>query len=77
MRGEGVDFEAASMLLDVASGAVILVGPYRYQDTLFELAADREGALLALTPASEDLSQLRASTDVDPALLERLAPYLP
>ena len=73
--GEGL--EAAGMLLDIGSGTLLLVGPYRYEDGLFELASAREGALLALTPANEELTELRASTDVDPGLLERLAPHLP
>lgn len=77
VTGEGVELEAAAMLLDADSGSVLLVGPYRYQDELFELSSEREGALLSLTPAEDESGRMVASSRVDPDLIERLGPYLP
>jgi hypothetical protein len=77
VEGSGVEFEAAAALLDTTTGTVLLAAPYRYQDALFELASERKGALLSLTPAPEGPGSFVASSKVDPQLLERLAPYLP
>lgn len=77
VRGTGVEFEAAGALLDAEHGVFLLIGPYRYQDELFELSSEREGALLSLTPTGEDGESLAASSRVAPELLDRLAPYLP
>lgn len=77
VTGEGVELEAAAMLLDADSGSVLLIGPYRYQDELFELSSEREGALLSLTPAEDESGRMVASSRVDPELIDRLGPYLP
>lgn len=77
VTGEGVELEAAAMVLEAESGSILLVAPYRYQDELFELSSQREGALLSLTPAEDGSGGLDATSRVDPELLERLAPYLP
>jgi lipopolysaccharide assembly outer membrane protein LptD (OstA) len=77
VTSEGIEFEAATMLLDVQSGSVVLVGPYRYQDERLELSSERGGALLSLRPSEGEDGELLASSRVDPELLERLGPYLP
>jgi hypothetical protein len=77
VTGEGVGLEAAAIVLDADSGELLLVGPYRYQDELFELSSEREGALLSLTPAEDGSGRLVASSRVESGLLERLGPYLP
>jgi hypothetical protein len=77
VTGEGALLEAAAIVLDADSGALLLVAPYRYQDELFELSSEREGALLSLTPAEDGSGRLVATSRVDAGLLERLGPYLP
>jgi hypothetical protein len=77
VTGEGALVEAAAIVLDADSGALLLVAPYRYQDALFELSSEREGALLSLTQAEDGSGRLVATSRVEAWLLERLGPYLP
>lgn len=75
--GEGLEVEAASVLLDVATETVLLVSPYRYVDGIIELRASQEGRLLSLRPVGESGTELQASSEVDREVLERMEPYLP
>ncbi|MEX2535722.1 MAG: hypothetical protein WD273_08990 [Trueperaceae bacterium] len=77
VSGVGLDFEGAAAVFDAAGEVFLLAAPYRYQDALFELSSDREGALLSLTPAGDESGSLVASSTVEPGLLARLAPFLP
>jgi hypothetical protein len=78
-RGDvvGVDpsFMASALHVDVESGRIVLVGPYRYADGLMSLRADDPAARLQLTPVVAEESGPRtydAATRLDPDLLERL-----
>ncbi|HEX7003135.1 MAG TPA: hypothetical protein VF168_03005 [Trueperaceae bacterium] len=74
VTGVGAEFEAASAYFDGTSGVLVLAAPYRYQDALFELSSEREGALLALTPTEE--GGLVASSSVTREVQQRLERYL-
>ena len=76
VTGVGAEFEAASAAYDSNSGVLVLAAPYRYQDVLFELSSEREGALLSLTPAAEEGGSVTASSTVAPEVRARLEPYL-
>lgn len=73
--GTGTELEAAAALFDAENLVLLLVAPYRYQDELFELSSNREGALLSLSPAEDE--SVVASSKIDAELLARLDPYLP
>lgn len=75
IRGIGAELEAGAALFDAQSAVLLLIAPYRYQDDLFELASNREGALLALSVGEDE--SLVASSRVAPELVARLRPYLP
>lgn len=76
-RSESNALEAARLLLDPRTGHALLVGPYRYQDGVFTLASDEEGALLALEFSVVDgVGGYDATTEIDPAFLEPFRPLL-
>ena len=80
VTGAGPEFEAAAMVMDVDGSNLLLLAPYRYQDGLFELTSQEEGAMLALTRVGDEEQgggSYRASSSVSPELLERLGAYLP
>lgn len=78
VRADAPDFEAAAAVLDLRSGAIVLVGPYRFADGPFTLRAPAEGALLELVPAEGDAgTDYAAASEVSPELAARLEPFLP
>ncbi len=78
-RARRPDLEARALLVDVASGAAWLVGPYRYAEGLLTLRDDREDAVLQIEPTTTEDGEAtyRAANVVDDALRTRFAPLLP
>lgn len=76
--GEAPPFEAAAAVLDLDTGSVVLVGPYRFEDGLFTLRAPAEGVLLELVPVETASGpSYAAASELSAALIERLGPFLP
>lgn len=68
----GPAFEADALYLDVASGDALLVGQYRFQDTLFTMTSPEVGGHLELRLVVVDgLPSYDAATEVRPELLAR------
>ncbi|MDR9392437.1 MAG: hypothetical protein RI554_10460 [Trueperaceae bacterium] len=78
-RARRPDLEARALLVDVASGAAWLLGPYRYAEGLLTLRDDREDAILQIVPTTTDAGEptYRAANTVDDALRTRFAPLRP
>lgn len=90
--GATPQFEAEAVLIDVRSGDALLLGPYRYAGGAFELEDERDGSRLQLDwnedrdaggrrqggGGGDDglAARFDARSEVDPDLLERLAPLL-
>ena len=78
VRADDPAFEAAAAVLDLQSGAIVLVGPYEFQDGLFTLRGPAEGALLELVPVETDAgTDYAAASEVSAELAARLGPFLP
>ncbi|UCH25068.1 MAG: hypothetical protein JSV66_14165 [Trueperaceae bacterium] len=78
VTGTTPTFEAQAVLLDLLTGNVLLVGPYRYEEPLFTLASSEEGALLELIARDiEGDLVYDAASEVSGELMERLRGYLP
>jgi hypothetical protein len=75
-RSEAPVIEAQALLLDVATGDAVLLGPYAYQDGPFTLRDERDGAALMLRPTTTDdgTPTYEAANEVDEDLWARLAP---
>ncbi len=68
----GPAFEADTLFLDAASGDVLLVGQYRYQDALFTMTSPEAGGHLELRLVVVDgRPSYDAATEVRPELLAR------
>lgn len=70
-------FVADRVLLDVASGDVLLEGEYVFEGGVFALRSPEGGGLLALKlVVSDGVTSYDAATEVAPEVLARFAPYL-
>lgn len=68
----GPAFEADQLYLDAASGDVLLVGQYMFQDTLFTMTSPESGGHLELRMVVRDgQPSYDAATEVRPELLAR------
>ncbi len=76
VSGDAPTFEAAALLYDTASGRIVLVPAYAYEDGPLLLRADADGAPLQLTPERDETGAIvgyDASTALDADVAERLA----
>lgn len=74
VEGSEPAFTASALALDGESGAIVLVGPYRYQDGPFTLTSESSDALLQLTPTEDGYA---VASQVSEQVLARLRAYLP
>jgi hypothetical protein len=74
---ETPDLEAGSLVIDLASGRILLAGPYRYLDRTRTFLGNGPGdmLILALEPNGQGLRLRRNPRDQ--ATLEHLQPFLP
>ncbi len=75
VTGETPQLEAAGILVDVASGRIVLLPPYVYTDGPVSLRADAQGAPLQLTPRRDDdlaFVGYDASTSLDDDVRQRV-----
>jgi hypothetical protein len=81
VAGSNPAFSARRVLHDTAGGAVLLLGPYRFDDGFLALAADGSDATLELLPAAEPAEDgtVNYSASSTPAAetLELFKPFLP
>jgi len=78
VSGMGPSFTAATALLDVISGDVLLLGPYSFEAGPFHLTASNEGAMLELTYIELDEGpSYDAASEVSPDFLTRIRPFFP
>ncbi len=78
VAGSNPLFRSERVLLDVASGDVLLYGEYTFEGGLFALQSPEGGGLLALRMVVKEGGEpaYDAATEPAPELLERFAPYL-
>ena len=76
VSGDTPTFEAAMLLYDTASGRIVLVPPYAYEDGPLLLRAAVDGAPLQLTPERDETAAIvgyDASTALDADVAAQLA----
>ncbi len=78
VTGSNPRFESERVLLDVASGDVLLDGEYTFEGGVFALQSPEGGGMLALrlVAKGDGGAAYDAATEPAPELLERFAPYL-
>lgn len=78
VTGSNPRFQSERVLLDVASGDVLLDGEYTFEGGVFALQSPEGGGVLALRLVVKEAGEAAydAATEPAPELLERFAPYL-